>query len=110
VEYDEKSRDVRWDKDDPQLSWKAYKKDRKSGFEDSLNAPAGSPIGGSSAVPAAGFDIAALLKSQGLTGETTIIEPTVIQMDSDSPEAAAVRDAVLRALGGTPTPTPEPEA
>jgi hypothetical protein len=104
VEYDEKSRDVRWDKDDPQLSWKAYKKDRKSGFEDSLNAPPGSPIGGSSAQLAGGLDIAALLQSQGLTSDTTIVESTVVEMDADSPEAAAVRDAVLRALGGTPTP------
>jgi hypothetical protein len=110
VEYDEKSRDVRWDKDDPQLSWKAYKKDRKSGFEDSLNAPPGSPIGGASAQVAGGFDIAALLQSQGLTSETTIIEPTVIQMDPGSPEAAALREALMRAMGGVPAPEPEPEA
>lgn len=107
VEYDEKSHDVRWDKDDPQLSWKTYTKDRKSTFEDSLNAPPGSQIGGSSAQLAGGLDIAALLRSQGLTSETTIIEPTVIQMDADSPEAAAVRDALLRALGGIPAPEAE---
>jgi hypothetical protein len=107
VEYDEKSHDVRWDKSDPQLSWKTYKKDRKSSFEDSLNAPPGSPAGGSAAQLTGGLDIAALLQSQGLISETTIIEPTVVQMDANSPEAAALREALLRAMGGTPTPETE---
>lgn len=110
VEYEEKSRQVRFDKDDPQLSWKAYKKAQESGFNDSLNAPPGSPIGGGSAAAPAGLDIAALLQSQGLTGGTEVFQPTVVQMDPGSPEAAALRDALLKAIGGAPAPAPDPEA
>ena len=44
VEFDPKSRKIRFDTDDPQLSWKQYKKDRKDGFEASLSAPAGTPV------------------------------------------------------------------
>jgi hypothetical protein len=109
VEYEAKSRQVRFDKDDPQLSWKTYTKAQDSGFNDSLNAPAGSPIGGGTARIPAGLDIAALLKSQGLTGGTEVFQPTVVQMDPSSPEAAALRDALLKAMGGEPAPAPEPE-
>ncbi|MDX6213994.1 MAG: hypothetical protein QOF82_3081 [Frankiales bacterium] len=110
VEYEAKSRQVRFDKDDPQLSWKAYQKAQESGFNDSLNAPAGSPIGGGNAAVPAGLDITALLKSQGLTDGTQVFQPTVVQMDPSSPEAAALRDALLKAIGGAPAAAPEPDA
>jgi hypothetical protein len=109
VEYDEKSRDVRFDKDDPQLSWKTYKQDRKSGFEETLHQAPGTPMSSASAVAATGgFDIAALLKAQGITGdETQVFAPQVVQMDPGSPEAAALREALLRAMGGAPAPEVE---
>ena len=109
VEYEEKSRDVRFDKDDPQLSWKAYKQDRKSGFEETLHQAPGTPMSGTSAVVATGgLDIAALLKAQGLTGDDTqVFAPQVIQMDPGSPEAAALRDALLKAMGQVASPEVE---
>ena len=39
IEYDPKSRDVRFDKDDPTISWKAYRKGRKDSFEETLAQP-----------------------------------------------------------------------
>jgi hypothetical protein len=110
VEYEAKSRQVRFDKDDPQLSWKTYTKAQDSGFNDSLNAPAGSPIVGGNAVARGGLDIAALLKSQGLTGGSEVFQPTVVQMDAGSAEAAALREAVLKAMGAMPAPPVEPDA
>jgi hypothetical protein len=105
IEYDPKSHDVRFDKDDPQLSWKAHKKAKSSTFDDVLHAAPGTPIGG--AAVAQGIDIEALLKAQGLTGDSE--STTVIQMDGSSPEAAALRDALLRAFVEQPPAAGEPE-
>ena len=123
VEFDPKSHKVKFDTDDPQLSWKQYKKDRKEGFEASLSAPAGTPaasapLAGHSA--AAGPDLSqiqALLQSQGFVpgegGFANVVQldgANVIRMDATSPEAAALRETLLRAFGGTPAPTADPAA
>jgi hypothetical protein len=100
VEYDAKSHDVRFDKDDPQLSWKAHKKAKSSSFDDILHAAPGTPIGNVSTPQ--GIDIQALLQSQGITGDSTTSEVHVVGMDDSSPEAAAVREALLRAFGQQP--------
>lgn len=113
MEYEAKSRDVRFDMDDPQLSWKAHKKGAKSGFDNLLGQAPGTPApNGGSELPA-GFDLDALLAAQGLTGGTQVFEPTVVEvdgvtLDSNSPEAAALRQALLQALGQTPPPPSPP--
>jgi hypothetical protein len=104
IEYEEKSREIRFDKDDPRLSVKAYKKAKASTFDDSLHAAPGTPTRSAAAV--AGIDIQALLKAQGITGDRTTTEMHVVQMDDSSPEGAAVREALLRAFGQQP-PAPE---
>ena len=62
VEYDAKSHDVRFDKDDPQLSWKALKKAKASSFDESLHAAPGS--GANTTMTPQGIDIEALLKAR----------------------------------------------
>ena len=122
VEFDPKSHKVKFDTDDPQLSWKQYKKDRKEGFEASLSAPAGTPAGASAAGHggAAGPDLSqiqALLQSQGLVpgagGLPNVVQldgANVIHMDPSSPEAAALRESLLRAFGGAAAPAADPAA
>jgi hypothetical protein len=106
VEYEDKSQHVRFDKDDPQISWKANKKAQSSSFDATLNAAPGTPAGtGGAAVP--GLDIGALLQSQGLTFENTVSQTTVVEMDGNSPEGAALRDALLRAMGEVRAPDQE---
>ncbi|BEP13760.1 hypothetical protein acdb102_20710 [Acidothermaceae bacterium B102] len=107
IEYDEKSHDVRFDKDDPQLSWKAWKKAQASSFDQSLHATPGTPIGGAATVASQGIDIEALLQAQGITGDSQTTH--VVQLDSSSPEAVAVRDALLRAFGQQPPTAEEPQ-
>ena len=112
VEYEPKSHDVRFTMDDPQVSWKAHKKGAKSGFNDTLNQAPGTAVSGGGAELPAGFDINALLGASGLAAGTQVSEPTVIQvdgvtMDSSSPEAVAVRNALLQAFGGKAEPEPE---
>src|SRR6478752_3928969 len=58
IEYDPKSRDVRFDKDDPTISWKAYRKGRKDSFEETLAQPPGSPTGSAFGIPTAATDSA----------------------------------------------------
>jgi hypothetical protein len=115
VEFDDESRKVRFDKDDPQLSMKAFRKSQESSFDASLNAPVGSPPPGRS--PAAGAPIVgalsmeqlqAMLNAQAGTGG-----PQVIRLDSSDPAAAATKEALLKALGlsadGTPPEQAAPE-
>ncbi len=123
VEYDDDRKKVRFDKDDKTLSMKAYRNRRNDHFEDALSQPAGTPVDPTAGNPyarqapaGAGFDVAALLKAQGLTaGGGEGFTPQVIQMNAASPEAAALREALLRAMGGAPapdagTPSSEPGA
>jgi hypothetical protein len=84
VEFDTKSRKVRFDKSDPALSWKAYEKSRNTAFEDTL---AQTP--GSEPVPAAQRpEIQALIQAA---------DGAVVRLDSDSPQAAGLREMLLRA-------------
>jgi len=112
VEYDEKSRDVRFDKDDPQLSRKALKQNRNSGFDDVLHQPAGTPaggvVGGAGSMSSELEQVQALLAARDLTsGAGQVIQPQVIQMEPGSPEAAALRAALLQAMGGLPATAPD---
>ena len=122
VEYDPESRKVRFDKDDVQLSWKHYKKTRKDSFDASLSAPVGTPaaslLGGLNGAARPDLSqIQALLESQGFGGVqggvANIVQldgANVIRMDANSPEAAALRESLLRAFGGAPTPAADPAA
>ena len=109
VEYDAESRKVRFDKDDPALSWKHYKKSRADKFDASLAAPAGTPAAGFPAPQLPDLSqLQSFLQTQGLpahglqAGQPGVAQ--VIQVTPGSPEAAAVREALLRALGGVMSP------
>lgn len=105
VEYEPDSRKVRFDKTDPSLSLKAFSKARDDHFAGSLAhqpttaAAAATPPG----VPPTGSpelsQVAALLQAQAGQAQ-------VVQLGSDSPEANALREALLRAMGGVPGPQP----
>ena len=120
VDFDPKSHKIRFDTDDPQLSWKQFKKDRKDGFEASLSAPVGTPVASqpSGLGSAAGPDLSqiqALLQSQGFVagegGLANVVQlegANVIRMDASSPNAAALRETLLRAFGAAPAPAADP--
>jgi hypothetical protein len=101
VEFDPKSRKVRFDKDDPALSWKAYKKSRRDSFEDTLaQAPGTSPSPAATADPQVD-QMAALIQAAQAQGG-------VIRLDSaGGPDAAALKEMLLRAVQGA-VPPPEP--
>jgi hypothetical protein len=91
VEFDAKSRKVRFDKSDPALSWKAYEKDRKTAFDDTIaQTPGSEPAPVAAQLP----NMQALI--QAANG-------AVVRLDSDSPEAAALREMLLRAAEQTGT-------
>jgi hypothetical protein len=108
VEYDPGSRKVRFDKDDPSNSMKAFAKARDDHFAESLAQPPGTPP--AAPVPfgvrAPGSpdisQITALLQAQAGQAQ-------VVQLGADSPEANALREALLRAMGGVPAPEPPAE-
>jgi hypothetical protein len=108
VEYDDESRKVRFDKDDPQLSMKAMRESKESSFDASLHAPPGSPSPGrapASGPPTMDMDqVRAMLQAQIGSGESQ-----VIRLDSDDPAAAALKEALLKAMG-TPSDGTPPEA
>lgn len=94
VEYDPDSRKVRFDKDDPALSRKAFSKGRDDHFAESLAQPPGTPA------PAPDMSqIAARLQAQAGQAQ-------VVQLGADSPEGVALREALLRAMGGAPVAEP----
>lgn len=107
VEYDGDRSKVRFDKDDPSLSLKAFSKARDDHFAESLNQPPGTPPTAPTTLGAAttGQDlgqIAAMLQAQAGQAQ-------VVQLGADSPEANALREALLRAVGGVPAPEPRAE-
>ena len=105
VEYDPGSRKVRFDKDDPSLSMKAFSKARDDHFAESLSQPPGTPP--AAPVPFGGrptgspdiSQVTAMLQAQAGQAQ-------VVQLGADSPEANALREALLRAMGGTPPAEP----
>jgi len=114
VEYDPKSHDVRFDKDDPAISWKAYKKSRKDSFEETLAQPPGSPAmpmfpGQAMAGNAAMGDMQAIIQAAAAQGG-------VVRLDSSDPAVAELRQFLLGAVGqpaDVPAPTvqdPHPPA
>jgi hypothetical protein len=91
VEVEERSRKVRFYKDDPAMSWKAYRSDRKDAFEDTLAQPAGSQSAGTDAVDPQLAQLEALVRSSS---------GGVIRLDAaNNPDAAALREMLLRAAG-----------
>jgi hypothetical protein len=107
VEYDDDSRKVRFDKDDPQLSMKAMRESKESSFDASLHAAPGSPPPGrtpASGAPTMDMDqVRAMLQAKIGGGESQ-----VIRLDPDDPESAALKDALLKAMG-TPSDGKAPE-
>ena len=89
VEVETKHRKVRFDKDDPALSWKAYKKSLKSSFEQTLAAPAGTP-------PVGGLGDHSIAQIQALMQSA---HGNVIRLDASDPANAALRESLLRAVG-----------
>ena len=108
VEYEPDSHKVRFDKSDPSVSLKAVRKARDDHFAQSLAQPASTAAGTSTpvGVPSNGSpdlsQVAALLQAQAA-------QTQVVQLGSDSPEANALREALLRAMGGVPAPQPPAE-
>jgi hypothetical protein len=113
VEYDDESRKVRFDKDDPQLSMKAMRESKESAFDATLDAAPGSPPPGrapASGVPTMDLDqVRAMLQAKIGTGQTQ-----VIRLDSDDPAAAAIKEELLKAMGlpadGKAPEAPAPES
>lgn len=90
VEYEPNSRKVRFDKDDPNMSWKAYKQGRTDAFENTLHQAPGTPVGVSAGMPGAEDPrIAQLLAMAKANGGA-------IRLDSSNPETAALREMLLK--------------
>jgi hypothetical protein len=100
VEYEEKSREVRFDKDDPQMNHKLQREQKDAAFQADLQQPAGTPAASPDTEPMPGFDLQSLLQGQ----------LHVQQIDPGSPEAAKLREALLRATGQAPAADPPAEA
>ena len=64
VEYDPGSHKVRFDKSDPALSAKAYRTPRRSDFDEALNQPVGSPVGGAQALDPRMAQVQAFVEAQ----------------------------------------------
>ncbi len=102
VEVDPRSRKVRFDKADPQLSIRARKEAGLTQFHEVLAQPAGSVAPDAADPPAAGAvpsnsDVDAVLR--GLGGS----EARVVRLDASSEEGQAIAQVVRRALGGDET-------
>lgn len=120
VEYDPKSRKVRFDKDDPAMSWKHYKRSNSDKFDAALSAPAGTPASGApGGMPIGVSQLQQFMSGQGANAQPSLAQvrqilqaqgihggeagfPHVVQMTPGSPEAAVLRDALLNAFGGVP--------
>jgi hypothetical protein len=101
VEFDPGSHKVRFDKDDPKLSMKAYHKQRQANFDAALNAPAGTSTAAATAPsgePLAA-QLQALMQAQLASGGAQ-----VIRLDPNNPDAAALRETLLRAMGQVEPP------
>ncbi len=109
IDYDPKSHDVRFDKDDPTISWKAYKKSRLDTFEETLAQPPGSPAVSPFAAPVAA-DGPGLAQIQELL-QAAAAQGGVVRLDSKDPEVAKLKEFLLGAAGqqtGEPAVTVEP--
>lgn len=105
VEYDAESKKVRFDKEDPQLSMKAFRRSRETSFDASLNAPAGTAAGGSR--PAANPSAPSMEELKAMLGDAAGAAQ-VVRLGPDDPTSAALREALLNAIG-TPPEAPKPE-
>jgi hypothetical protein len=109
VDYDPKSHEVRFDKDDPTISWKAYKKQRLDTFEQTLAQPPGSPAVSALGAPGA-EGVPGLSQIQELF-QTATGQGGVVRLDSNNPEVAKLKEFLLGAVAqqtGQPPVTPEP--
>ena len=96
VEYDPKSHDVRFDKDDPAISWKAYKKLRKDSFEETLAQPPGSPATPSFGAPSTAAG-AGMTQMQELF-QAAATQGGVVRLDKNDPATAQLRELLLGAV------------
>ena len=99
---------MRFDKDDPRLSWKAYKQQRKDSFDETLAQAPGTHAPGMRADPTTGLN-PPLDQMQALI-QAAQTQGGVVRLDASDPANAALRDMVLRAVqGATPPPSPPQE-
>jgi hypothetical protein len=114
VEFDAKSRKVRFDKSDPQLSFKAYEAAGEGNFEAMLHAPAGTSapaapgtrFGGAGAADASQTQaqlaaIQALISGAGAGAVQGGSEggPAVVRLDRSNPDYEQLRAQFLDSLG-----------
>jgi hypothetical protein len=117
VEFHAKSHKVRFDKSDPQLSFKAYEAARNNSFEAALNAPVGSPAGPAPAgnawpngggTAADGGQLAAvqaLLAAAAASGASSVSDgvagggPAVVKLDRSNPDYEQLRAQLLGSFG-----------
>jgi hypothetical protein len=109
IEYDPKSHDVRFDKDDPSISWKQYRKSRQDAFEETLTRPPGSPA--TAAFPGSGTTTRQLPPNIQQLVQAAAAEGAVIRLDSTDPAVAELKRQLLANFGepGGVSVPPEPE-
>lgn len=114
VEYDNKSRKVRFDKDDPTLSFKNFKAQQDGSFEATLaQQPGTSPgVGAMNSSAAAGLPPGVLPPQLQALIESAAANGNVARLDPNSAESIALRDMLLRSGGVVQPPptTPTPPA
>ena len=111
LDYDPKSHDVRFDKDDPTISWKAYRKSRKDSFEETLAQPPGSPVASAVNLPGAANSLGSSQMQELF--QAAAAQGGVVRLDGNDPAAAKLRefllDAVAEQTGQTSAPAEPPE-
>ena len=95
LEFDPGSRKIRFDKDDPAISWKAYKANLNRSFDQALHEQPGT-------APSAGGPQVQSWIDAALAGQQTgSMGIPVVRLDRNDPDAAALREMLLRAAGFT---------
>ncbi len=111
VEYDEKSRDVRFDKDDRRLSTKDLYSVGRTNLDDVLHQPAGTAPAGAAALPAGFGQMEQLLRDRGINLSEAMQGNAqhggAFLAGGTDPQTAAAREAMLKALG---LPGTEPQS
>jgi hypothetical protein len=126
VEFDEKSRRARFDKDDPQLSFKSYRAANDDSFEAMLKAPAGTAAPAAPGTPRSPFAgggmdsgqlaaIQALIAGAGSGAGAASVHgaadggPAVIKLDRSNPDYEQLRAQFLDSLGVADPRTAQPD-
>jgi hypothetical protein len=97
VEYDPKSHDVRFDKDDSRTRLEPHRRSQASDFDAVLSQPPGTPVGPSAPLRNADPMVQGFLDRAQAAQQAHNPDP-------NSPEAVAIREAMARAMGSTGYP------